>query len=120
MMKAVEREEASQATPGSLSAFGRQGGAALRGVNQLHLTAQIESLGQLRYTPPGSTALDCNLKAESRSRRSRAAAKVSLEIKAVVVGELVKATFQGLGVGKPARFSGSSPTSAMAVATCFT
>ncbi|MFO1227065.1 primosomal replication protein N [Roseateles sp.] len=74
-------------------------------MNQLHLTAQIESLGQLRYTPAGLAALDCSLKAESEVVEAGQPRKVSLEIKAVVVGELVKA-LQGLGVGKPARFSG--------------
>jgi primosomal replication protein N len=74
-------------------------------VNQLHLTARIESLGQLRYTPAGLAALDCSLKAESEVVEAGQPRKISLEIKAVAVGSLVKA-LQGLGVGKPAQFVG--------------
>ena len=74
-------------------------------MNQLHLTAQIEQIGSVRYTPAGLMALDCSLKAESEVLEAGKPRKVSLEIKAVGVGEIVK-ELQCLGIGKPARFSG--------------
>jgi primosomal replication protein N len=74
-------------------------------VNQLHLTAQILQLGQLRFTPAGLMALDCSLKAESTVIEAGKPRQVSLEIKAVTVGEGVK-SLQALGVGGVAVFRG--------------
>jgi primosomal replication protein N len=74
-------------------------------VNQLHLKAQIQQLGQLRYTPAGLMALDAGLKAESEVIEAGKPRQVSLEIKALAVGEVVKA-LQALGVGGVAVFRG--------------
>ena len=74
-------------------------------MNQLHLKAQVLQLGQLRYTPAGLMALDASLKAESDVIEAGTARKVSLEIKAVAVGEVVKG-LQALGVGGVAVFRG--------------
>ncbi len=74
-------------------------------MNQLHLQAQIQQLGQIRYTPAGLMALDASLKAESEVIEAGKPRKVSLEIKAVAVGELAK-QLQALGVGGIAVFRG--------------
>jgi primosomal replication protein N len=74
-------------------------------VNQLHLKAQIQQLGQVRYTPAGLMALDASLKAESEVIEAGKPRKVSLEIKAVAVGEAAK-QLQALGVGGQAVFRG--------------
>lgn len=56
-------------------------------MNQLSLSAQIQQLGQVRYTPAGLMALDASLKAESDVIEAGKPRKVSLEIKAVAVGD---------------------------------
>ena len=74
-------------------------------MNQLHLQAQIQQLGQIRYTPAGLMALDASLKAESEVVEAGKTRKVSLEIKAVGVGEVAR-QLQSLGVGGTAVFRG--------------
>ncbi len=74
-------------------------------MNQLHLKAQIQQLGQVRYTPAGLMALDASLKADSEVIEAGKPRKVSLEIKAVAVGEVAK-QLQALGVGGLAIFRG--------------
>ncbi|RTL43448.1 MAG: primosomal replication protein N [Burkholderiales bacterium] len=74
-------------------------------MNQLHLQAQIQQLGLIRYTPAGLMALDATLKAESEVIEAGKPRKVSLEIKAVAVGEVAK-ELQALGIGGVAVFRG--------------
>ena len=74
-------------------------------MNQLVLTAQVQEVGLIRYTPAGMPALDFSLKAESEVQEAGRPRKVSLEIRAVVIGEIVK-RIQTLGIGGQARFSG--------------
>ena len=74
-------------------------------MNQLHLQAQIQQLGLIRYTPAGLMALDATLKAESDVIEAGKPRKVSLEIKAVAVGEVAK-QLQALGIGGVAVFRG--------------
>lgn len=74
-------------------------------MNQLHLQAQIQQLGLIRYTPAGLMALDASLKAESEVIEAGKPRKVSLEIKAVAVGEVAR-QLQALGVGGIAIFRG--------------
>ncbi|MGM9481158.1 primosomal replication protein N [Roseateles sp. NT4] len=74
-------------------------------MNQLHLQAQIQQLGLIRYTPAGLMALDASLKAESEVIEAGKPRKISLEIKAVAVGEVAK-QLQALGVGGIAIFRG--------------
>ena len=74
-------------------------------MNQLHLKAQIQQLGLIRYTPAGLMALDASLKAESEVIEAGKPRKISLEIKAVAVGEVAK-QLQALGVGGIAVFRG--------------
>lgn len=74
-------------------------------MNQLHLQAQIQQLGLIRYTPAGLMALDATLKAESEVIEAGKPRKVSLEIKAVAMGEVAK-QLQALGIGGVAVFRG--------------
>jgi len=74
-------------------------------VNQLILHAQVLELGSIRYTPAGLMALDAALKAESEVIEAGKPRKVSLEIKAVAVGEVAR-QLQALGIGGVAVFRG--------------
>jgi len=74
-------------------------------VNQLVLHAQLLELGLVRYTPAGLMALDLSLKHESQVQEAGKPRKVSMELKAVVIGDLAK-RLQALGVGGTALFSG--------------
>jgi primosomal replication protein N len=74
-------------------------------VNQFSLQATLQELGQVRYTPAGLMALDLGLKHEGEAQEAGKPRKVSMEIKAVAIGEIGK-RLQALGVGGSARFSG--------------
>jgi primosomal replication protein N len=74
-------------------------------VNQLILQATVLELGLVRYTPAGLMALDLGLKHEGEALEAGKPRKVSMEIKAVAIGEIVK-RLQALGIGAAARFSG--------------
>jgi primosomal replication protein N len=74
-------------------------------VNQLILQATLLELGLVRYTPAGLMALDLGLKHEGEALEAGKPRKVSMEIKAVAIGEIGK-RLQALGVGGSARFSG--------------
>ena len=74
-------------------------------MNQLSLQAQIQELGLLRFTPAGLPAVDFVLKHESQVQEAGRPRKVSLEIRAVVIGETAQ-RIQALGVGGNARFGG--------------
>jgi len=74
-------------------------------VNQLILQAQLLELGLVRYTPAGLMALDLSLKHESQVQEAGKPRKVSMEIKAVAIGEICK-QLQALGVGGSALFTG--------------
>jgi len=62
-------------------------------------------LGLVRYTPAGLMALDLGLKHEGEAQEAGKPRKVSMEIKAVAIGEICK-RLQALGVGGQALFSG--------------
>jgi len=74
-------------------------------MNQLILQAQLLELGLVRYTPAGLMALDLGLKHESQVQEAGRPRKVSMEIKAVAIGEICK-RLQALGVGGAALFEG--------------
>ncbi|MEH0165096.1 primosomal replication protein N [Paucibacter sp. JuS9] len=74
-------------------------------MNQLVLQAQIQELGLVRYTPAGLAALDFTLKAESEVTEAGRPRKVSMEIKAVAIGEICR-SIQALGVAGNALFKG--------------
>jgi len=79
--------------------------AEQQSANQLILQAQLQELGQVRYTPAGLMALDLGLKHESQVQEAGRPRKVSMELKAVAIGEICK-RLQALGVGREARFTG--------------
>ena len=74
-------------------------------MNQLILQAQLLELGLVRYTPAGLMALDLSLKHEGQAQEAGKPRKVSMEIKAVAIGEICK-RLQALGVGGSALFTG--------------
>ncbi|MDY0747118.1 primosomal replication protein N [Paucibacter sp. R3-3] len=74
-------------------------------MNQLALQATLLELGLVRYTPAGLMALDLGLKHEGEAQEAGRPRKVSMEIKAVAIGEICK-RLQALGVGGQALFSG--------------
>jgi primosomal replication protein N len=74
-------------------------------VNQLILRAQVLQLGSIRYTPAGLMALDLGLKHEGQAQEAGKPRQVSLEIKALGIGEICK-RLQSLGVGAEALFKG--------------
>lgn len=74
-------------------------------MNQLILQAQLLELGLVRYTPAGLMALDLSLKHESQVQEAGKPRRVSMEIKAVAIGETAK-RLQALGIGGQALFSG--------------
>lgn len=74
-------------------------------MNQLVLNAQLLERGAVRYTPAGLPAIDISLKHESQVLEAGVPRKVSMEIKAVVIGELSQRV-NGLDVGEQACFTG--------------
>jgi primosomal replication protein N len=57
-------------------------------VNRLVLKAQLAERGALRYTPAGLPALDLSLKHESQVSEAGLPRKVSLEMRAVAIGDI--------------------------------
>jgi primosomal replication protein N len=79
-------------------------------MNRLVLSAQLLERGAMRYTPAGLPALDLVLKSESEVEQNGQPRKVSLEIRAVVIGEITKPA-QLLVLGTQAIFAGFLATS---------
>jgi primosomal replication protein N len=59
----------------------------------------------VRYTPAGLPALDLSLKHESQATENGHPRKVSLELRAVAIGEITRQAGQ-LAVGSQAQFAG--------------
>jgi primosomal replication protein N len=74
-------------------------------VNRLVLQAQVQERAAVRYTPAGLPALDLVLKHESEASEDGQARKVSLEIRAVAIGDITRQAGQ-LAVGAQAQFAG--------------
>jgi primosomal replication protein N len=74
-------------------------------MNRLVLAAQLVERGAMRYTPAGLPALDLLLKSESEVSQNGQPRKVSIEIRAVVIGEITKSA-QALALGSPALLAG--------------
>ena len=74
-------------------------------MNQLILRASVLELGSIRYTPAGLMALDLGLKHEGQAEEAGKPRQVSMEIKALGIGEICK-RLQALGVGAEALFKG--------------
>jgi len=74
-------------------------------MNRLVLQAQLVERAAVRYTPAGLPALDLSLKHTSEVSEDGQTRKVSLEIKAVAIGEITRQMGQ-LAVGSEAQFAG--------------
>jgi primosomal replication protein N len=74
-------------------------------MNRLVLSGKLAERGALRYTPAGLPALDLSLEHESESSQEGQARKVSLQVRAVVIGSMV-GPLSTLPLGSEARFAG--------------
>ena len=74
-------------------------------MNRLVLSARIAERGALRYTPAGLPALDLSLKHESEVSENGQPRKVSVEIRAVGIGE-ISAALATMALGGNGRFGG--------------
>jgi primosomal replication protein N len=74
-------------------------------MNRLVLTAQLLERGAVRYTPAGLPALDCKLMHESQLTEDGTARKVSLEIRALAIGEISR-TVGALALGSTGTYAG--------------
>ncbi|MEO8124283.1 MAG: primosomal replication protein N [Burkholderiales bacterium] len=79
--------------------------AALPGMNRLVLQAQLLERGAVRYTPAGLPALDMSLKHESQLTEAGHPRKVSVEIRAVAIGEITQPLAR-LEIGAEKGFAG--------------
>jgi primosomal replication protein N len=74
-------------------------------MNRLVLQAQLVEKGAVRYTPAGLTAFDLSLKHESEVTQAGAPRRVSVEIKAVAIGDITT-RLSTLELGSTATFAG--------------
>ena len=77
----------------------------LPGMNRLVLQAQLLERGAVRYTPAGLPALDMSLKHESQLTEAGHPRKVSVEIRAVAIGEVAHRVAM-LEIGSDSGFAG--------------
>jgi primosomal replication protein N len=78
---------------------------ALPALNRLVLQAKVQERGAVRYTPAGLPALDLGLKHESALTEAGQLRKVSVEIRAVAIGEIAQRAAQ-LEIGSETGFAG--------------
>jgi primosomal replication protein N len=74
-------------------------------MNRLVLSALLVERGAMRYTPAGLPALDLSLKHESEVSENGTPRKVSLEIKALAIGEITVA-LSAAALGSSGQFAG--------------
>ncbi|MFO1329272.1 MAG: primosomal replication protein N [Rubrivivax sp.] len=74
-------------------------------MNRLLLSAQLVERAALRYTPAGLPALDAVLKHASELSENGAPRKVSVEMRAVAIGEVTQA-LAAMALGDAALFAG--------------
>ena len=74
-------------------------------MNRLVLAAELIERGAMRYTPAGLPALDLRLKSETEVSEDGQPRKVSLEIKALVIGAITQPA-KVLAMGQAAIFAG--------------
>ena len=74
-------------------------------MNRLILAAQLVERRALRYTPAGLPALDFELKHESELSEDGQPRKVSLQLRAVAIGRIVRA-LEALELGSAGHFGG--------------
>ncbi len=74
-------------------------------MNRLLLSAQLVERAAMRYTPAGLPALDVGLKHESELSENGLPRKVSMEMRAVAVGEVTR-PLVAMALGDAALFAG--------------
>ena len=74
-------------------------------MNRLVLSATLQERGALRYPPAGLPALDLSLEHGSEVSQEAQVRKVTLQIKALVIGSLVD-PISKLPLGSQAQFAG--------------
>ena len=74
-------------------------------MNRLVLAARLDERGALRFTPAGLPALDLSLAHESEVSHEGQVRKVSMQVKSLVIGQLVD-TVNRLPLGSEAVFAG--------------
>ncbi len=74
-------------------------------MNRLVLSAQLIERAALRYTPAGLPALNCRLQHASTVSEDGQPRQVSLDIKAVAIGEITR-PLDALELGAGGRFAG--------------
>ena len=74
-------------------------------MNRLLLTGHVVERRALRYTPAGLPAQDFSLKHESEAFENGQPRKVSLELRAVAIGDMASAVSR-LALGAEAQFAG--------------
>jgi primosomal replication protein N len=74
-------------------------------MNRLVLSATLQERGALRFTPAGLPALDLSLEHGSEVSQEAQVRKVTLQIKALVIGSLVDPVSK-LPLGSQAQFAG--------------
>ena len=75
-------------------------------MNRLVLTAQLVERAAVRYTPAGLPALDLSLKHESEVSQDGTPRKVSMEIRARVIGDEITRRMAQLEIGSIHGFAG--------------
>ena len=75
------------------------------GMNRLVLQAQLLERGAVRYTPAGLPALDLSLRHESLLTEAGHPRTVSVEIRAVAIGDITQALSK-LAIGSEMGFAG--------------
>ena len=75
-------------------------------MNRLVLTAQLVERAAVRYTPAGLPALDLSLKHESEVSQDGTPRKVSMEIRARVIGDEITRRVAQLEIGSTHGFAG--------------
>ena len=75
-------------------------------MNRLVLTAQLVERAAVRYTPAGLPALDLSLKHESEVSQDGTPRKVSMEIRARVIGDEITRRTAQLEIGSIHGFAG--------------
>jgi primosomal replication protein N len=74
-------------------------------MNRVVLSAQMVERGAMRYTPAGLPACDFGLKHESQVSEAGQPRKVSLEMRAVAIGEIAQRLAR-LEIGAAGTFAG--------------
>jgi primosomal replication protein N len=74
-------------------------------MNRVVLSAQLVERGAVRYTPAGLPACDFSLKHESQVTEAGQPRQVSMEMRAVAIGEIAQ-RLVGLEIGVAGTFAG--------------